>query len=448
MDSKIDILGRQQFVDDLLNLVYIISERRSNSCFAIDGEWGSGKTFVLEMFEKQVKEIQCEATNDSRYFVVHYNCWEYDYYEEPIIAIVFSLINAINEEVSWISKKTDNNFKAIIETAKDELKQQAGKFIENKLGIDPVKFFNEVKNKNDLSFKNENRFDSYFSLKNSLKQIQEQLKQITKEKMIIIVVDELDRCIPEYAIKVLERLHHIFTGIENLATVISVDSKQLENSVKQIYGDKVDVEKYLRKFIDFKKTLPFGIPSINIFNSIDENFLSMFYSPNDKEEQFSLELFENLWNKLDIRTQEKLASKMVLVHSLIFSSKQPYALFIFELLVMRFHLYPELRYDLSWVYNITETNKKHDKRYFVIDNELWAYLKRIAELFEYGEYSIHNVKYGNVNPEHTLDLLFCLLYEIYVKSGLPPYYANDPDKWKKDVLPSAIKFKNLINSID
>lgn len=448
MCHKVDILSRQQFVDDILNFVRLISEKGSNSCFAIDGEWGSGKTFVLEMFEKQVKEIQCEDTNDSRYFVVHYNCWEYDYYEEPITAIVSALINAINDEVNLFSEKTGQNFKAIIETAKNFLIEQAGKIVENKTGLDAIKIYNDFKTQKKSTIKEENSFDHYFDLKNVLRQIKEQLTKIAEEKTIIIVVDELDRCMPEYAIKVLERLHHIFSGVENLVTILSIDSKQLENSVKQIYGDKVDVEKYLRKFIDFKKTLSLGIPSINIFNSIDENFLSMFYSPDDKEKQFSLELFENLWNKLDIRTQEKLASKMVLVHSLIFTQKQPYALFIFELLVMRFQLYPELRYDLSWVYNITETNKNHDKRYFVIDNELWAYLKQIAELFEYGGYSIRDAKYRNVNPKRTLDLLFCLLYEIYVKSGTPPYYANDPDKWKRDVLPSAIKFKNLINSID
>lgn len=57
--DKEDVLNRQEFVDDLIKIVEILSESGSSCCFGIDGKWGTGKTFVLEMFENNISQIQC-----------------------------------------------------------------------------------------------------------------------------------------------------------------------------------------------------------------------------------------------------------------------------------------------------------------------------------------------------------------------------------------------------
>ena len=58
--DKIDILNRELFVDQLLQLVESISESKASVSFAIDGVWGCGKSFVLDMFEEQLEKIQSE----------------------------------------------------------------------------------------------------------------------------------------------------------------------------------------------------------------------------------------------------------------------------------------------------------------------------------------------------------------------------------------------------
>lgn len=60
------------------------------------------------------------------------------------------------------------------------------------------------------------RFNNYFNYSKTIEKIRENIKEIAKERTIVLVVDELDRCIPHYAIKVLERLHHIFYGLDNI----------------------------------------------------------------------------------------------------------------------------------------------------------------------------------------------------------------------------------------
>lgn len=57
-------------------------------------------------------------------------------------------------------------------------------------------------------------------------------------------MDELDRCLPAYTIKVLERLHHIFTDIDNVIVIIAMDKKQVEHVVGQIYGvSDIDIDR-------------------------------------------------------------------------------------------------------------------------------------------------------------------------------------------------------------
>ena len=71
--ERIDLLDRQEFVDQILTIVEALSDNRKNACFAINGRWGSGKSFVLDMFEEQAQEIGQEGQELPRYLIFHYN---------------------------------------------------------------------------------------------------------------------------------------------------------------------------------------------------------------------------------------------------------------------------------------------------------------------------------------------------------------------------------------
>ncbi len=98
----------------------------------------------------------------------------------------------------------------------------------------------------------------YIELKEKMHEFKSKLTSIQTKlnKKIIIFVDELDRCHPMYTIKTLEIIKHFF-GIPNIIFVLSVDKKQIENSVRQIFGVNIGEENgYLRKFIDVDFKLP------------------------------------------------------------------------------------------------------------------------------------------------------------------------------------------------
>ena len=75
------------------------------------------------------------------------------------------------------------------------------------------------------------------------------------EKPVVIMVDELDRCSPEYAVEMLQLLEHVFYA-ENVVFVVSLNRAELVHSVKAFYGQDFDADGYLERFFDDVFPLP------------------------------------------------------------------------------------------------------------------------------------------------------------------------------------------------
>ena len=65
----------------------------------------------------------------------------------------------------------------------------------------------------------------------------------------------MDRCRPTYAIELLERIKHFF-DIEGIAFVLAIDKTQLGHSIRSVYGAGMDINGYLRRFIDLEYRFP------------------------------------------------------------------------------------------------------------------------------------------------------------------------------------------------
>ena len=127
-------------------------------------------------------------------------------------------------------------------------------------------------------------YDAYFGLNKVMNKLKDLLQSLASEYMIVFLVDELDRCLPEYAIKVLERLHHLTEGKSDIITIISIDKEQLLSSIKRIFGFN-NPARYLEKFINFEVKLDYGIVSDTIsekyadYNSLLDKDIFQFEDP-------------------------------------------------------------------------------------------------------------------------------------------------------------------------
>lgn len=85
-----DKIGRQEFVGKICGLVDSL-KKDNHTCIAINGDWGSGKSFVLGMIEEQLSQKE-------ENIVIKYDAWENSFYSDPLIAILSCIIDGIKDK--------------------------------------------------------------------------------------------------------------------------------------------------------------------------------------------------------------------------------------------------------------------------------------------------------------------------------------------------------------
>lgn len=261
-----------------------------------------------------------------------------------------------------------------------------------------------------------------------------ELKKIAKDQTVVIIVDELDRCLPTYAIKVLERIHHIFNGLENVVVIIAMEKKQIENSLHQIYGEGMDVDQYLKKFISFSVKLDNG--SARNFIAKYPSFMDMFdIQENDEMESF----LRTITSGLDIRTQEKIFEKAESMHRLVATSeKMNSEILAFEILTLCIKEKMKI-VDMGWI--------SEAKRYLNVEREVGT--EYYYSVRAYAE-DIRNYS-GKVNNKavckennfiHKLIFIIAGLTNEYEYGFCGAYYCND--KKIEEEINFAKKIYNLL----
>lgn len=265
---------------DIQSFVTILNSIEDGCTIALDSYWGSGKTF----FVKQVKMVLDAKNNfvDSSYLkernlilntwnkynknnsdelkpqvTVYYDAWENDSDDDPILSIVFQILQSVDTEYSFNEEgKLKNLLNIVGDIAESVSKVNFKSIVDNLQKLKSDDLFNTLRNKKGLKDK-----------------IDDFLNSLLPEhgERLVVFIDELDRCKPSYAVKLLERIKHYFNN--NLVTfVFSVNINELQHTIKQYYGDNFNACKYLDRFFDIRVNLPKPnmvkfYQSINFYNS-------------------------------------------------------------------------------------------------------------------------------------------------------------------------------------
>ncbi|PKA10483.1 hypothetical protein CH372_19170 [Leptospira meyeri] len=327
-----DVLNRKDigiFLED------IIKSQKREYILTIDSPWGTGKSFLIE---RLISDLEKTHT------CIKYNAWEEDFSESPFL----SFITKINQSVTEILTTEDNRKKI------QDLSRKVGKVLLGTLpillkgglrylvgdqGVDAIKNLVSEDSESDtideigdwaenqikLQLEKQN---SLLEFKKTLSVILNEIEKNNKELPLIIFIDDLDRCRPNFAVELLETIKHMF-NIENLVFVIGVDIEQLCHSIKVIYGSGIDAETYLRKILtnQFRlpklEHLPFA-KLLNIKQPLNDN--KYFHFENSpKVDIFAT--FCQIFN-LSLRDQEQIFQKIQLIE-LTASEKIHFVLLIF-----------------------------------------------------------------------------------------------------------------------
>lgn len=354
---EIDILNREEFIQTILRTIEYYSNNNQNISFSIQGEWGCGKSWILDRVFENLYDMQDENIAGGRYCVFKYNAWKYDYYNEPLVSLLISLKEQFDSENSifFKSPKAQENYKAAKLMIKEKILdcvdviQESPLFeiIDSKVFHIPKLLCTGAKIKKEFEkykeeIKDEIRnYDPHYDLNELMNSLVSGLNKIcnNEKKTVVVIVDELDRCLPEHAIKVLERMHHISQNVDNIQFMYGIDKTQIEKNIVQIFNiSKVDevqekdrIKKYLSKFISFG----LKVPKSEYSDKFAEKYSKLF-EPFAQVNTCSFELMEKIKiiiPNVTARMLEQVIDRIILSNSIIntHNEKLDNSILIFEL---------------------------------------------------------------------------------------------------------------------
>lgn len=176
----------------------------------------------------------CQKDFD-QYVTVYYDAWENDGDDDPVLSLVYSIVNNVNADFEFAN-------------AEDCLKKAAG-ILEFFTGKSWTKLIESFKGNDPLE-----KIKASKSIETMVKDFLDSLL-IERGNRLIIFIDELDRCKPSYAVKLLERIKHYFSN-DRITFVFSINTKELQHTIKKHYGNEFDAYRYLDRFFDLRMTIP------------------------------------------------------------------------------------------------------------------------------------------------------------------------------------------------
>lgn len=253
-----DLLDRKPFGDALTNLVLAAD---SEFTLSIDGQWGDGKTTFAKMWIGQLRSEELR--------VIYFDAFSHDYGDDPFIPLSAEIIETLSTStpedgvklkelgqkaakigikilkiggriavrVATVGTVGDTELKAatdIIDAAASEVTDKAVGTFEKHL--------------EDFHI-SQSEIDGFRGL------LREVANRGNSKGPLIIILDELDRCQPAYAVSLLEKVKHFFS-VDGVVFVFVLNSKQMVAAIEKIYGRGIDARQYLHKFIDVETRLP------------------------------------------------------------------------------------------------------------------------------------------------------------------------------------------------
>lgn len=352
-----DKIGRQDIVDKISSLVDNL-QKDEHFCLALDGEWGSGKSYVMDMLREKFAV-------HPEYIVINYDAWKNNFYSDPLIAILYCVLDSIKEYVEFSELKiklkqgTIKTLKSWGKKALSAMEKAGGKYTVLACIIEAIS--NVISASGKLS--NNELLAGYKSYQSLIEEVKNQLNNLAsteiyndKPTKLIIMVDEIDRCLPNEQLIILERIHHLF-DVKNCAIIVAMNKRQIIKVFDTRYGS--GGKEYLRKFFKYNYHIEANshLYFINAFidelhsyidlklvseitiNQIDFIYMiTVYYAKNEFSKSPSI-LNNNVEENIDNRTMNTIISHIMKVILGIPEHKVDFAYVLLISLLVCFKLY-------------------------------------------------------------------------------------------------------------
>ncbi|BDA18528.1 ATPase AAA [Aeromonas caviae] len=230
------------------------------SPMVIDGQWGMGKT---EFCHKLINKFR---SDHKEFRLLYVDAFQADHADNPLMTILSAVLTLLpegNEKKTFLKKALPVLRFGLTTTGKaiasHVLKQNA-----DDIADDLEKHLQDVADKAiDASVMT--LLKDHAKANENITALQETLVNLAKAHPIVIFVDELDRCRPDFAVQMLEVIKHTLE-VEGVQFVLITNTQQLRASINHCYGHQVDAQRYLDKFIKFSFQLSAFVPHPQVYD--------------------------------------------------------------------------------------------------------------------------------------------------------------------------------------
>ena len=257
--KRIDIPDGDPFANDLLErkrtiepLTSIVGNVEGPCVIAVDAAWGTGKTTFLKMWAAHLR--------NQGFATVEFNAWETDFAEDPFLAISAEITQGLADSVGG---EESTGLRQLRQAVEELVRKAALPVIRLSVSQIPsvgpplAKLLDMV-----ARLKSNDSLTDYQTTQAAIRRFRCALRtsaaalaESTNGRPLIVFIDELDRCRPSYAVRLLEVAHHFFT-VDQVVFVLALDRSELAHSIRAVYGGDFDAAGYLGRFFDIDFRLP------------------------------------------------------------------------------------------------------------------------------------------------------------------------------------------------
>lgn len=291
IETSKDLLGYEVHASLLKDVV--TNEKNLPITVGLYGDWGCGKSSILKILKEQLeKEDDC--------VVVYFDGWSFESFDDAKMALIQGIVDALEADERFFAKVKDNvegacdglkhafkelrksmswmrvlklTAKAVIPIATasamggasfiplllDAFKEHQGELETLLIGDKAEKFVKDA-----LNYEDDKKYEAVREFR---KQFEELIKK-SKQGKVVILIDDLDRCLPRHIIDNLEAIK-LFLNVPKTAFVIAADRFIVSNAIKSEYKAIIEAasdekrqdlgDSYMEKFIQ----LPYNIPALS-----------------------------------------------------------------------------------------------------------------------------------------------------------------------------------------
>nr|BDD44357.1 hypothetical protein 9 [bacterium] len=253
-----DLIGLSDTKDRMVNVLKYVKPPLTVGFY---GKWGTGKTELIYGIMDDLSSRQSESTSTEKYLTLYFDAWAYRKEENIALAVLSKIYNEflgdtsteIKESVSKVFRSlfyVGGNAAAKIFTSgtSDISTIEKGLELAEKECEDYIKYIDTVEN-----------------LKKDYKSLIDKIIKITKAEKIFIFIDNLDRCLPDTVVDLLENIS-IFLSYKDVSCVymLAMDKEHVIKAINHRFPD-FEGEKYLEKIVNVDLHISVGEGTFDTF---------------------------------------------------------------------------------------------------------------------------------------------------------------------------------------